>query len=156
VKLNSGDLEMVFDKGVDQLVGLRFQGAPIPPGATVTNAYVQFQVDEVTSDPTSLTVHGHAADDAPTFTSSNADLSSRPTTVAAVGWSPPAWSVLGATGLDQRTDDLSTVIQEIVSRPGWAAGNAIALLVSGTGERVAEAYDAGVAGAPMLHVEYTP
>jgi hypothetical protein len=155
VKLTSGDLEMTFDKGQDQLVGLRFQGVALPQGATITNAYVQFQVDEVTSVTTSLTLHGQAADDAPTFTSGNADLSSRPTTTAAVPWSPPAWAVLGASGLDQRTDDLSSVIQEVVSRPGWAAGNAIVLLLSGTGERVAEAYDGAASGAPMLHLEYT-
>jgi hypothetical protein len=154
VKLNSGDLEMVFDKNEDQLVGVRFQGVAIPQGATITSAHVQFQVDEVTSVATSLTLHGQAADDAPTFTLSNADLSSRPTTTAAVGWSPSAWSVLGAKGLEQRTDDVGSLIQEIVSRPGWAAGNAIVLLVSGTGERVAEAYDGAAAGAPMLHVEY--
>jgi hypothetical protein len=154
VKLTSGDLEMVFDKGEDQLVGLRFQAVAIPQGATITSAYVQFQVDEVTSVSTSLTLRAQAGDDAPTFTSANGDLSSRPSTAASIEWSPAPWSVVGAAGLDQRTEDLSGVIQEVVSRPGWSTGNALVLLVSGTGERVAEAYDGAASGAPLLRVEY--
>ena len=38
--------------------------------------------------------------------------------------------------------------------PGWSSGNALALIVTGTGERVAEAYEGDQAGAPLLHVEY--
>jgi hypothetical protein len=44
------------------------------------------------------------------------------------------------------------VIQEIVNRSGWASGNALALIVTGTGERVAESYDGSA--APELHIEY--
>ena len=46
------------------------------------------------------------------------------------------------------------VIQEIVSQPGWASGNALALIVTGTGERVAESRDGAPEGAPLLHIEY--
>ena len=53
------------------------------------------------------------------------------------------------------TPDLGAVVQEIVSRPGWAAGNAVVLIVSGTGHRTARAYDGKPAGAPVLHLEYT-
>ena len=65
-------------------------------------------------------------------------------------------SSVGAAGLDQRTADLTSVIQEVVSRPGWAEGNSLVLVVSGTGERVAESAD-GIStdDAPMLHIEYS-
>jgi hypothetical protein len=47
------------------------------------------------------------------------------------------------------------VIQEIVSRPGWVSGNALALIVTGSGKRTAESFNGDAAGAALLHVEYT-
>jgi hypothetical protein len=47
------------------------------------------------------------------------------------------------------------VIQAIVSRPGWSSGNALVIIVTGSGERVAESYEGDPAGAPLLHVVYT-
>jgi hypothetical protein len=62
---------------------------------------------------------------------------------------------VGEAGLDQRTPDIASVIQEIVSRPGWTSGNSLVVIITGTGERVAESYDGVAAAAPLLHVEYT-
>jgi hypothetical protein len=62
---------------------------------------------------------------------------------------------VGAAGTAQRTADLSAVVQEIVARPGWTSGNALTLIVTGTGKRVAEARDGLPAAAPLLHVEYS-
>ena len=100
-------------------------------------------------------IRAHASDDAPAFSSASFDLSSRATTTAAAVWAPPAWATVGDAGLDQRSVDLAPVLQEIVDRPGWAAGQALVLLISGSGERVADAYDGSPSGAPLLHVEYT-
>jgi hypothetical protein len=47
------------------------------------------------------------------------------------------------------------VIQEIVNRPGWASSNSLVLIVTGSGRRVAEAWDSNPAAAPLLHVEWT-
>jgi hypothetical protein len=155
VSLTSADLELVFDAGGNQAVGLRFNGLSIPQGATILNAYVQFKVDETPSGPTALTIQGQAADNAPTFVSASGNISSRPRTTATVAWSPAPWPAVGAAGPDQRTPDITPVIQEIVSRPGWLAGNSLVILITGTGERVAESFDGDVAGAPLLYVEHT-
>ncbi len=48
------------------------------------------------------------------------------------------------------------MIQEIVTRPGWASGNSLAIIITGTGHRTAEAYDGVPARAPLLHIEYRP
>jgi hypothetical protein len=53
VNRSSSDLELVFAGG-NQTVGMRFSGVGVPPGATILEAYLQFQVDETGSDPTSL------------------------------------------------------------------------------------------------------
>jgi hypothetical protein len=72
-----------------------------------------------------------------------------------VAWVPPAWNTVGAEGADQRTPDLRTLVQAVVSRTGWASGNALAFQISGTGMRKAVAYEGGAGLAPMLHIEYT-
>ncbi|MBN1673930.1 MAG: lamin tail domain-containing protein, partial [Kiritimatiellae bacterium] len=154
VYLDSSDLELVRDSAA-QVVGLRFRDVGIPQGASILEAYVQFKVDEVSSEGTALTIRGQAADSAATFTTAAGDIGARPTTTASVAWSPAAWSSVGAAGSAQRTPDLAAVVQEIVGRAGWSSGNALALLISGSGKRVAEAYDGDSAGAPLLHVRYS-
>ena len=49
--LDSSDLELVYD-GSNQTIGLRFQGVQIPQGATITDAYVEFETDETNSTST--------------------------------------------------------------------------------------------------------
>ncbi len=133
---------------------MRFANLRIPQGATITSATIEFQVDEADSGPTSITFAGEAIDDAPTFTTADGNITGRGTTTATVPWSNiPAWSTLGEKKL---SPDLATILQEIVDRPGWAAGNAAVIIVTGTGSRVAEAYDGEPTGAPLLRVTFTP
>jgi uncharacterized protein YjiK len=152
VSLTSSDLELVTDGSTVQTVGIRFDDLPMPPGSTITNAYVQFRVDEVSTAAASLTVAGQATDNAGTFTGASRNVSSRSRTGATVPWVPASWPTVDAQGSDQQTPDLTPVLREIVARPGWASGNALALIITGTGRRTAEAFEG--TGAPMLHVEY--
>jgi hypothetical protein len=154
VSTGSSDLELVFD-GSDQLVGMRFNAVAIPPGATITSASVQFQADQASSGATSLTIQGQAADNAATF-SSTAKVSTRSRTASAVAWSPVPWTIVGQAGPNQQTPSIASVIQEIVNRPGWISGNSLAIIVTGTGQRVAESFDGLPTGAPLLRVEYSP
>jgi hypothetical protein len=154
VALTSRDLELTFDKGGNQTVGMRFNGITIPNGATITDAYLQFQVDETTSVATSLTISGEDKDSAIAFTNSFQNISSRPVTSASVPWSPAPWTTVGASGPDQQTPNIAPVIQEIVNRGGWTNGNSLVIIVTGTGERVAESYRGDPDGAPLLFAEY--
>ena len=149
----NSDLELVDDAGI-QTVGMRFNNVSIPKNAAITSAYVQFKVDETSSVATTLIIQGQAADNAATFLTSAFNISSRPRTAAAVSWSPAAWTAVGAAGTAQRTVNLASVIQEIVSRPGWLNGSSLVIIITGTGKRVAVAYNGEQAGAPLLHVEY--
>ena len=154
VSLGSSDLEMVNDGG-DQTVGMRFNNLAIPAGSTITNAYVQFQVDEVPSEPTTLTVRGEKSANPGAFIGTLNNITSRTPTTASVPWVPAGWPTIGAAGLDQRTPDLTAVIQEIVDQGLWASGNSLVIVVTGTGERVAESFNGDPAGAPVLHVEFS-
>jgi hypothetical protein len=148
----TSDLDLVVDGSAPQTVGLRFTGISAPRGAHIVNAYVQFQTDEVSTGPANLVVRGQASDNAPAFTTTKFDLTSRPTTSASTTWVPAPWPTAGARGADQRTTDLAPVLQQVVDRPGWSAGGALVLVVSGSGARVAEAFEG--TGAPVLHIEF--
>jgi hypothetical protein len=44
----------------------------------------------------------------------------------------------------------------VTDRGGWASGNAMAFILTGSGHRTAVAYDGDPAKAPVLHVEFLP
>jgi hypothetical protein len=56
--------------------------------------------------------------------------------------------------VDQRTPSLVPIIQELVNGSGWASGNSVALIVTGSGKRLDKSFDGRASGAPLLHVEY--
>jgi hypothetical protein len=154
VSVSTGDLNLGTDAGRPQLAGMRFSGLSLPPGATIQRAYVQFRVDEVATAAANLSVTGQAVDDAPPFQAVARDLSSRPTTTTEVAWTAQPWPATKQSGPDQRTPDLSAVLQEIVGRPGWASGGSVVLLVRGDGERTAESFEGRF--PPVLHIVYQP
>ena len=152
VSLNSSDLELTED-GKPQTVGIRFQSVPVPQGAEISGAYVQFRVDETTSKAASLQIRAQASDNAPRFKNAPSDVSSRETTKGAIKWQPKPWNKDGAAGPDQRTPDLAPLLQEVFDRPGWKEDNAVALIITGSGKRVANAGDGGASRAPRLFVQ---
>ncbi len=134
---------------------MRFNNVAIPKGSTIVNAYLQFQTDETNSEPTALSIQGQDDSNALTGTSTNGDISNRASPdVTVVSWNPVPWTIRGEAGPNQQTPDITSVIQEIVSRLGWSDGNSLVVIITGTGKRVAESYDGVPAGAPLLHVEY--
>ncbi len=156
--LTSSDLELVYDSynsQGNQEVGIRFTNVAVPSGATITNAYIQFTVDETKNDSGVKTIRGEDVDDAPGFSSSDFNISNRTTTSASVNWDPVSWTSTGASGADQRTPDLTSIVQEIVNRGGWSSGNDMVYILSGSGRRVAESYNGSSASAPLLHIEYS-
>ncbi len=159
IHINSPDLELIYDGEYgngNQNVGLRFVGVDIPQGATITNAYVQFQVDETDSESTTLTIRGEDTDSAATFTSTYDNISSRPKTSASVQWQPTGWTSIGSADIEQRTSDMKSIIQEIVNRSGWSQGNNLAIVINGSGKRTANSYDGNPSAAPLLHIEFRP
>jgi hypothetical protein len=156
--LTSSDLELVMDvespTSGSQQVGMRFTGVNVPAGAVITNAYIRFRATEADSPNTNdntadLTIRGQA-DNPTTFTSTANDISGRPTTSAAVAWKPSAW----ATGTNYDTPDLTSVVQEVVNRSGWAANQSMAFIITGSGSRSADSYDGSTSTAPLLHIEW--
>ncbi len=155
MNINSTDLELVNDGALgNQTVGLRFEDFLLPLGAILTSADIQFTADEVQSETTSLTIRAQAADNAPIFTTDANNLASRPLTTASVAWNPEPWNTIGERGPLQCTPDLSALVHEVMKRPGWASGNALAFLITGTGHRTAEAIEKSGGTPATLNVTY--
>jgi len=157
MNLRSTDLSLVYDgpRGGHQVVGLRFRNLNLSPGVRIVRAYLQFACDETIGSPGTKFIAIQDSDDAPAFSIWNGDLSSRATLPDAVSWSGiPIWDRSGAIGMAQRTPDLSGLLQAIVDRPGWQAGQAVAFLIRGSGQRVADSYEGDPELAPRLIVEY--
>ncbi len=154
--LTSSDLELVRDgNDGDQFVGMRFTGVTIPQGSSIVDAYIQFTVDEDDTLTGDKFIKVELADNSSTFTGINGNISSRPVSTDSVIWTNiPTWPTVGAAGADQQTPDISSLIQTIVDRPGWLSGNALNVIMTGTGERVAESYDGSASSAPQLMVRY--
>jgi hypothetical protein len=156
----STDLELGYDDAHSpysaQIVGTRFNNIQIPQGATITNAYVEFECDVGTwTGDVPLQITGEDIDNAPTFTATTYSISARTDTTATVPWTITAqWTV------DSKypSSDIISVIQEIINRPGWSSGNSMVIMftASGTNRREMEAYEGGEAAtaAPRLVVEY--
>lgn len=156
--VNSTDIELVYDvstAAATQVVGLRFQNLNIPQNAVIANAYLQFTCDEVSTDNCNLTISGEATDNSGAFTTSAFNISTRAKTLAQVNWVPVGWTLIGEAGANQRTPDLSSVIQEIVSRPGYISTGAISFIITGTGSRIAESYEGSPSQVAKLVVSYT-
>jgi secreted PhoX family phosphatase/PKD repeat protein len=154
--LTSSDIELVADgNDGDQYIGFRFANLAVPSGVKIMNAYIQFTVDEDDAAPGEVIFKVEDTDNGSTFTSTDFDISSRTTLTDSVVWSNiPNWPTVGASGDDQKTPDLSVLIQSIIDKSGWKSGNAINIIATGTGERVAESYDGTSSAAPLLVVEY--
>ncbi len=165
----SSDLELgyegVFDPGNLQIIGVRFTGVGIPKDVTIRKAWVQFTADDINNDyhipPVSLVIEGELSPDPVDFSSGNPNISSRATTTASEVWDIPQWMAPYLGGPDERTPDISSIIQEIIDQDGWAAGNAMVVILKDNpanpsqGTREAESVNEDIAVAPLLHIEYT-
>ena len=104
----------------------------------------------------SVRIYGQAADNSATFTTTAFNITGRPKTTAFVDWAIPAFTASARTAA-QQTPDLTTIIQEVVDRPAWTSGNAIAFMLaylSGGGQRSLVTWDDGLLTEATLTVTY--
>jgi hypothetical protein len=150
--LDSGDLDLGLNGSTPNAVGLRFVGVDVPKGATILSASLQFRADETGSSTTALSIAAQATGNPAAFTTASGDISNRPLSTQQVGWTVPAWSK-GDQGPAQTTPDVSAVVQEIVNRGDWAAGNALVVVITGSGQRAADTIEGRF--ATQLDIKYS-
>jgi hypothetical protein len=137
------------------MIGLRFQNVPVPQGAVVTDARLRFWTNRVDRNAGTLAVYGHAIDnDTVSFVTAPGFISNRPKTNQVVNWvvsgvEPEVFTMF-------ESPDISTVVQEIVSRVGWAANNTMGFILPwASGDLEIRSRDGSVAYAPELMVTYS-
>ena len=106
--------------------GLRFRDMSIPQGATILQAKLSLPYRGwLKGLPVSLSIRAEDTDTSYSFANSRPLASDRPTTEAAVDWpiyaEPQDWF---------DAPDLSAVIQEVIDRPGWQAGNDLSVIIN--------------------------
>jgi hypothetical protein len=133
--------------------GFRFQDIQIPKDSQILNARLTLFVSSGGGE-VSLSVSAHAHDNAPFFANSSGQRILDRTATAGVEWN---------VNLSGEVDsvDLSPVIQAIVNREGWEAGNALALLVKNIAEvetavPQVHAFDGEPTLSAILFVEFNP
>ncbi len=161
---NSTKLELGVEGGnnSEMITGLRFSNLRVPFGAVVTKAYIQFaKGGSKNTNPCELKIKVQNIGNSARFDTTNRNVASRTTLNDSVIWTPASWASLPVHGksADERTPDLTRLVQGIVVRRDWKEGNAITFLITGTGNREAESFEgADAAGkkdlAPELVVEY--
>ena len=142
--------------------GMRFTNITVPKGSTITSAYLTFTARASRSATTvNSKIHGEDADNPGQF-SDLADYEGRTRTTAVVNWDDiAAWTL----DSEYNSPDISSIIQEIIDRAGWASGNAMVIFwddhddrSTHSAERVRAgyAYDESATKCAKLHIEYTP
>lgn len=135
------------------IVGLRFLNVAVPNGARIDAASLRVS----SSDPKTdwiATLRAEAADDPPTFTQIDGPHA-RTMTPAGAPWS-------GGTvdGDWSQSPEIRSMIQEVVDRGGWSAGNALVLLLDSDSLPMGitqgfRSYDYGLEYAPQLAITYS-
>ncbi len=141
-----------FDMRASQINGMRFQNLPIAPGTQILEAELVFTARSTATGAAALRFYAEDTDDSPGFSSSVDDISSRTKTTANAAWIPADWDIVDEQHV---SSDLASVIQEVVDRPGWAAGNSLTIIQThdSGGDRNAHTYNGNAAAAPMLRIK---
>lgn len=140
------------------IAGFRFANLRVPPGAIIEA--VSFSLVKVDSawNPLRLDLAFEAADSAASFTD-QAPPGGRVCTGAILAISEDRQLIDGRRYVLGDPTRLAPSLQEVVSRPGWRAGNSVVLIAYGPTDpawtRMAFAtFDAGADRAPQLTVTY--
>ncbi len=137
------------------LAAMRFQGVQVPQGATIKSATLS-----ICSHTFGLTgritakLQAEAADNPGDFTARR--LSNIKGTTASRTWD---WETAWDPSTWYESPDVGQVLQEVVNRSGWSAGNAVVILYTGSDgeeDRRFWSYDGAPDKAARLKITYEP
>jgi len=130
--------------------GIIFDPVTIPQGSTINSAYIELYGNYTSEWDAYFHLFGNDVDDAADFTV-ELDIYTRARTTANVAYTGENISI----GYWGSAFDITTIIQEIIDRVGWASGQAICLLLIGdTGSSKQYRYG-DVGNPPRIHIDYT-
>ena len=158
VRRSSSDLEIGNENGIQQWVGLRFQGITIPADSAINSATITFTAAELDVGILIIPIFGERETDGEAF-SDLTPLTGRTLTTNSVVWDIDPWFP-GDNGSNTTTPDLSPVVQDIVNQSDWLSGGPMVFLIQNdpldSSERLCVSFDGDPAQAPVLTIDFTP
>ncbi len=139
----------------DSYTGLRFGNVPVPQGSVINNAHLEIYTNggwisvgfRMNADNVgnSLTFDSNHAPSSRSLTSANVVHSSNQK------WNANQWYAL---------NEINNVVQEVVNRSDWQSGNAMSIVLRGTGSSWGRifgyAWETNPSLATKLVIDYTP
>lgn len=136
----------------------RFLSVTIAQGTTITSATLTLKAQATysTANTISCIAYGEAADNAAIYTATGTNINARARTTANSG----AKDIKSVTAETDYTWDVTTAVQEVINRAGWASGNAISILIRDNSSTSNEwqdfyTYDNTTTKAPKLDITYS-
>jgi len=138
--------------------GFRWTAVTIPQGAKINSAKITLTAFNSMSWTVYTRIKGVAEDNTPTYSNSNRP-SQRSKVASTVDWTPPSFTA----GNNYDTPSLTSIVQNIVDRVGWASGNAMGIVIEDNGTSAGslhwkDSYDYGSdpSKTALLTIDYTP
>ena len=116
------------DNSADMVGGFRFTDLNFSSSPEVSNVRLEFWVDGAYTTPLHLRIYGEATDNPETF-SAGSKPSDRLLTTNYVDWiltTNDVWQ----WNTKRSTPDVTPILKEILDRPGWSEGNAVAFIIT--------------------------
>jgi len=156
--LTTNSNEIWFGNGGSTTIsyaGLRFVNVSVPAGATITSAHLEVYSSQSQWIDYAFTMAAEATGNSATFTET-ARPSQRAETATTVNHSD---NVRWAANTWYSLDEMKAVIQEVIGRTDWQAGNSLSIVIKGTGtgtfaRKFVASFDGGSPTAPRLIVSY--
>lgn len=132
--------------------GVRFQTVAVPNGATINSATLTLRVQSIVG-PVNVNVYGNNVNDAATWSDPGNRIKDIAKTTAVVNKS--SWSAAA-----DNTVSVTSIVQEIISRPGWASNNDLAFgifdnQVPGAAFLGIAAFEHPTLAEPRLSIDYS-
>lgn len=144
--------ELTLNDDYNEYIAFRFNEVNIPQGAVIDEAYLEFTAyDTDRWRSASMRIRGVASDDADDFHPHRRyDVRNLPKT-SGFTWDMPAFY----RNYDVRSPDITSILDQIINRPGWSPGNSLAFVLSDfDGVRGAYSYNGRPSSAPRLVVKF--
>ncbi len=111
-------------------LGFRFAGVAIPRDAVIASAVLRFEAysdsNRGASGAFSIEFKAENAGNSAALAATAYNLSARAKVAPVVAWKPGAW----VNGQWVDSPELATLVQAVVDRADWAAGNALTLFIA--------------------------
>ncbi len=143
--------ELTMNSNYNAYIGMRFTNINVPKDATINKAYLVFTGYDYHGGSASMKISASAENDAADFDNYSRYLLRNKSKTSGITWNMPTFY----RKWQHVSPDISSVVQEVVNRGGWSAGNDLMLILSDFyGDRGAYSVNGSASRAPQLYIQF--